>query len=42
MLIAKSNMLDDMISQIVGRNVVVGKLDHDLWIDIIDTEYALS
>ena len=42
MLIAKSNMLDDMISQIVGRNVVVGKLDHDLWLDILDTEYALS
>lgn len=42
MLIAKSNMLNDMISQIVGRNVQVGKLDHDLYMDILDTEYALS
>jgi hypothetical protein len=41
-LIAKSKMLPFLISQIVGRPVHVGKLDPNLHIEIIDTDYALS
>jgi hypothetical protein len=35
-------MLTDMISQIVGKNVNVGKMDAHLWMDVGTTEYALS
>lgn len=42
MLIAKSTMLDDLVSQIIGRKVVIGKIDHELWQDILETDYALS
>lgn len=41
-LIAKSNLLGNLISQIVGRNVEVGKLDPNLYKNIIETNYALS
>jgi hypothetical protein len=41
-LIAKSNMLGDLISQIVGSPVKIGKLDPTLWKDIGSTNYALS
>ena len=42
MLIAKSNLLSDMISQLVGKPVQVGKLMPDLHRMIMDTNYALS
>lgn len=42
MLIAKSNLLQYLVSQILCRNVTLGKLDETLWQDIADTEYALS
>jgi hypothetical protein len=41
-LIAKSNLLGDLISQIMGSNVHIGKLDPTLWKDIRSTNYALS
>ena len=42
MLLAKSDLLSDLISQITGKPVMVGKLDHGLWLDIPNTDYALS
>lgn len=42
MLIAKSTILQSMISQILGRDEIIGKLDHDMWKEIMETEYALS
>jgi len=41
-MIAKSNMLSWLISQIIGKPVHIGKLDPNLHIEIIDTNYALS
>lgn len=41
-LIAKSNLLQDVISQIIGSPVQIGKLDPTLWKDIGSTNYALS
>lgn len=40
--IAKSRLLSDLLTQITGRKMEVGKLDHSLWKDIVNTEYALS
>ena len=40
--IAKSDLLSSIISQLIGRQVQIGKLDPDLWKDIADTNYALS
>ena len=42
MLIAKSNLLQDLLGQIVGRELKIGKLDSDMWKDISFTNYALS
>lgn len=42
MLIAKSNLLQFLLCQILKRNVTIGKLDETLWADIARTEYALS
>lgn len=42
MLIAKSNLLSYLISQLIGKPVQVGKLDPNLWEDILETDYALS
>lgn len=42
MLIAKSNLLQFLVSQILGRKVTLGKLDPDLWQSIMDSDYALS
>lgn len=42
MLIAKSELLSDLISQIIGRKVQIGKLDPDMWQNIMETDYALS
>lgn len=40
--IARSNLLSFLLSQIIGREVSVGKLDDTLHQDILRTEYALS
>lgn len=42
MLIAKSNLLQYLLSQITGRPLSIGKLDPSMWRDILDTDYALS
>lgn len=42
MLIAKSNLLGYLLSQITGRQLSIGKLDPNLWKDIMLTNYALS
>ena len=42
MLIAKSNLLQFILCQILQRNVTIGKLDETLWQDIARTEYSLS
>lgn len=41
-LIARSNLLSSIISQLIGKPVAIGKLDHTLELDILDTNYALS
>lgn len=41
-LIAKSNLLNFLLSQITGRQVKTGKLDPTLAQDILDADYALS
>lgn len=40
--IAKSELLSYLISQIIKRPVKIGKLDDNLWKDILETNYALS
>lgn len=40
--IAKSNLLNDIISQIIGRRVDVGKVDPNMYKLILDSDYALS
>jgi hypothetical protein len=42
MLIARSNLLDFLLSQLVGRQVQCGKADDTLWEDIMESDYALS
>lgn len=42
MLIAKSELLSWIISQLIGRTVNVGKVDPEMWQDIMSTDYALS
>jgi len=41
-LIARSNLLQALISQIMGKPVSIGKLDPTLWHDISQANYALS
>jgi hypothetical protein len=41
-LIARSNLLDDLLSQIVGEPVTFEKLNPKLYRDILSTNYALS
>lgn len=41
-MIAKSNLLGNLITQIIGSPVNIGKLDPKLWMDIGETNYALS
>jgi hypothetical protein len=41
-LIAKSDILQDLVSQLVGRPITVNKLDPNLWQQIRKTNYALS
>jgi hypothetical protein len=40
--IAKSRLLSHLLTQITGRKMEVGKLDHGLWVDVLNTNYALS
>lgn len=42
MLIAKSSILGDIISQIIGRPIKIGKLDDNMWKSILNTNYSLS
>jgi hypothetical protein len=42
MLIAKSNLLTSILSQIIGKPVSIGKMNPDLWKQIMDSDYALS
>lgn len=42
MLIAKSNLLQNLLSQIVGRPLNINQLDPTMWKDISQTNYALS
>lgn len=41
-LIARSNLLSYLLSQLTGRTIQVDKLDKNLHKDILQTEYALS
>lgn len=40
--LAKSNMLDYIVGQIVGKEVNIGKLDPEMYKDILASDYALS
>ena len=40
--IAKSNLLSYILTQITKRPMNVGKLDDSMWVDILETNYALS
>lgn len=42
MLIAKSNLLVSILSQIIGKPVSIGKMNPDLWKHVMDSNYALS
>lgn len=42
MLIAKSNLLQFLLSQIMGKEIKITKQDPDLWEDIPDSNYSLS
>lgn len=41
-LIAKSNLLQDIMSQLMNKNIKINKLDPTLADDILDANYALS
>lgn len=40
--LAKGKLLDHIISMILSRPVQLGKLDSDLWKEVVDANYALS
>lgn len=40
--IAKSDLLGFILTQVLGQEFSVGKLDDNLWKDILETDYALS
>lgn len=40
--IAKSNLLSFILSQVLGQEFTAGKLDNDMWKDVLEAEYALS
>lgn len=40
--IAKSNLLSFILSQVLGQEFTAGKLDNDMWQDVLGAEYALS
>lgn len=42
-LVAQSNLLGFIMGQVIGQpDLVIGKIDPDMWKDIEETEYALS
>ena len=41
-MIARSTLLQDLLSQICKRQLSIGKLDHNMWKDVLHTNYALS
>lgn len=41
-LIAASNLLSSLLSQITGRSIQIGKLDPTLQLDVMASDYALS
>ena len=40
--IAQGDLLSAIVSSVLGRKVGIGKLDSDMWKDVVDTNYALS
>lgn len=41
-LIAKSNMLEFLLEQITGKHIPIKKLSPNMWMKVMDSEYALS
>lgn len=40
--IARSDMLSFILTQLMGRDISVQKIDPNLWVDILESNYALS
>ena len=40
--IAQGELLSAIVSSILGRKVAIGKLDSNMWKDVVNTNYALS
>lgn len=40
--IAKSNLLSFIMGQVLNQDITIGKLDPDMWQDVLETDYALS
>ena len=40
--IARSDLLSFILTQLMGRNIAVQKIDPNLWVDILESNYALS
>ncbi len=40
--IARSDLLSFILTQLLGRDIVVQKIDPNLWVDILESNYALS
>lgn len=40
--LAKGKLLDHIVSMVLGRPITLGKIDEDLWKDVVETNYALS
>ena len=40
--LAKGKLLDHIVSMVLGRPIALGKIDDDLWKDVVETNYALS
>ena len=40
--LAKGKLLDHIVSMVLDRPITLGKIDDDLWKDVVETNYALS
>ena len=40
--LAKGSLLDHIVSMVLGCPIALGKIDEDLWKDVVETNYALS
>ena len=40
--IAKSNLLSDIVSQLIGKTVTANKMDPSMTTDILEADYTLS